>query len=117
MKRGLNVLHPYGDYLPYDMIVENKRNETFRVQIKGTAYKQKGKNNVYRVTAASGNQRTGKNKITKEKADVLAVYVAPVDVWYHIPVEKVAAATVSVRPVTESRGQYEVWKNAWNTYF
>ena len=117
LKRGLNVLQPFGDYLPYDLIVENKRAETFRVQVKGTTHKQKGKNNAYRTTAASGNHRIGKNKITPDKADVLALYVAPVNVWYHIPVEKGAAATVTVRPVTESSGQYEVWKNAWNTYF
>ena len=67
LKRGLNVLQPFGDYLPYDLIVENKRAETFRVQVKGTTHKQKGKNHAYRTTAASGNHRIGKNKITPDK--------------------------------------------------
>jgi len=117
LHRGLNVLQPFGDYLPYDLIVENKKHKTFRVQVKGTAHRQKGKIETFRITASYGSTRLGKNKIGREQADVLAVYVAPATTWYHIPIDKLASATVNMRPTKESAGQYEVWKNAWNVYF
>ena len=117
MKRGLNVLEPRGDFLPYDVLVENRHGGLIRVQIKGTTYKQKGKIETYRVTASKGKTRTGKYMITKDDADVLAVYVAPVDSWFHIPVEYLMSAAVHLRPtIEESKGQYQVWLNAWNVY-
>tara|TARA_R110000824_G_scaffold42464_1_gene125026 strand:- start:131 stop:529 length:399 start_codon:yes stop_codon:yes gene_type:complete len=117
MKRGLHVLEPRGDFLPYDVLVENRHGGLIRVQIKGTTYKQKGKIETYRVTASKGKTRTGKHVITKADADVLAVYVAPEDSWFHIPVEHLSGASVHLRPtIKESKGQYQVWLSAWNVY-
>jgi len=117
LKRGLNVLQPIGDYLPYDLMVENKRDDTYRVQVKGTSYRQTGKKDIYRISAVSGNSKIGKRAITKEQVDVLAIFVVPLTTWYHIPIEKITASAVYVRPVEGSSAQYEVWKEAWNTYF
>ena len=117
LSRGLNVLQPYGDFLSYDLIVENSEGKVFRVQVKTTAHKQKGKTNTYRVTAARGNKRIGKNKLTSRDTDILAVYVVPVKTWYHIPVENVTCAAVHMRPTEKSSAQYEVWKEAWNVYY
>ena len=116
--RGLNVCQPFGDYSPYDVLVENKAGGAWRrVQIKGTAHKQRGKNDTYRVTAAVGNQRVGKNKLTIAHCDVLALYVAPLDIWYNIPIQYVVSATVYVRPVKGSKAQYEKWRDAWSIYY
>jgi len=117
MRRDLNVLEPRGDFLPYDVLVENKHGGLIRVQIKGTTYKQKRKIDTYRITASKGKTRTGKHMITKADADVLAVYVAPADSWFHIPVEYLTGAAVHLRPtIKESKGQYQVWLDAWNVY-
>lgn len=117
LRRGLNVLQPFGDYLAYDLIVENKRNKITRVQVKGTTHKQTGRNSTYKISASSGNCKSGKTKITEDKADVIAIYVAPVDIWYHVPTKHVKAATMTMRPVSDSKAQYEIWRDAWNTYF
>ena len=95
LSRGLNVLQPYGDFLSYDLIVENSEGKLFRVQVKTTAHKQKGKINTYRITAAKGNMRLGKNKLT---------------------VADVTCAAVHMRPTEKSSAQYEIWKEAWNVY-
>ena len=117
MKRGLVILEPRGAFLPYDVMVENRHGVVLKVQIKGTTYMQAGKRNTYKVIAAKGKTRSGKTPVTTEDADVLAVYVAPVNSWYHIPTTHVSAVSINLRPaVPESKAQYEVWKDAWNVY-
>jgi len=115
MKRGLFILEPRGDFLSYDVVVENQHKVLYRVQIKGTSFLQQGKNLTYKIKAVCGN---GKNTVTKNDADFLAAYVAPVGAWYHIPTENITSCTVTLRPeVPESKGQYAIWKEAWNVYY
>jgi hypothetical protein len=117
MKLGLDVLAPIGDYLPYDLMVMRK-DTPVRVQVKGTAYKQKSKKDTFRVSAATGSSRTSRNRLDPKQVDVLAMYVVPCETWYHIPVAKIAAVAIYVRPLAkDSRGQYEIWKEAWSVYF
>lgn len=118
LKRGLDVSRPSGDYLPYDLLVESMAGGAWRrVQVKGTTHEQKGKSKTYRITAATGNSRVGKNKITLAHCDVLSVYVDPLDLWYHVPIQFVRAATVNVRPVKGSKAQYERWRDAWDVFY
>jgi hypothetical protein len=118
--RGLNVLTPYGDFLAYDLLVENQHGRLIRVQVKGTAVKQRDKVNTYRIGAGRSSDRvkTGrtKTKLSTDDADILAAYVAPAKTWYHIPVEHLSSITVHLRPTEKSAAQYEIWKEAWNVY-
>lgn len=115
MKKGLNVLEPRGDFLSYDVIVENSHKVLHRVQIKGTNCLQKGKHLTYKVQAVHGKDKI---KVTKKEADYLAAYVVPAETWYHIPVENLTSISVTLRPdIPESKGQYAIWKEAWNVYY
>ena len=116
LSRGLNVLQVVGDYLPYDLVVENQHGVLIKVQVKGTSYKQKGKNNTYHMTAGRSDGVKTKRKLSKEDADVLAAYAALDKTWYHIPLEHLKGITVHLRPTEKSSAQYEVWKEAWNVY-
>jgi len=116
LSRGLNVLQPFGDFLPYDLLVENQHGQLIRVQVKGTTYKQKGKKNTYHMTVGKSAGYKSKVKLSKEDADVLAAYAAPDKTWYHIPLEHLKSITVHLRPTEKSSAQYEVWKEAWNVY-
>lgn len=120
LSRGLNVLQPFGDFLPYDLLVENQHGRLTRVQVKGTTYKQRGKINTYRISAGKEGVKTKKRrvkvKLTTADADVLAVYTAPDKIWYHIPLEYLSSISVHLRPTEKSSAQYEVWKEAWNVY-
>jgi|10_taG_2_1085330.scaffolds.fasta_scaffold22453_2 hypothetical protein len=114
--RGFDVLEPAGDYLGYDRIAVNDRGETFRVQVKGTSYKQKGKQS-YKILAATGRGGLQKNILTVDDADILALYVEPVETWYMIPIEKLTSKSVLVSPSDEkSVGRYETWREAWNVF-
>jgi len=114
LKRGLDILEPYGDYMPYDVMVQNGDGRILRVQVKGTSSQIKGKPG-YKVIAASGN--TTKTPINPEEVDVLAAYVEPEDTWYLIPVKKLTGnVSVYLNPNTKLNGRYEVWKEAWNVF-
>ena len=114
LKRGLDILEPYGDYMPYDVMVQNADGRIQRVQVKGTSTRIKGKPG-YKVIAASGNAT--KTPINPDEVDVLAAYVEPEDTWYLIPVVKLTGnVSVYLNPNTKLNGRYEVWKEAWNVF-
>jgi|TARA_Y100001970_G_scaffold112626_2_gene140530 hypothetical protein len=114
LKRGLDVLEPYGDYMPYDVMVQNDEGRIQRVQVKGTSANIKNKPG-YKVIAASGNSQ--KRPIKGEEVDVLAAYVEPEDCWYLIPIRKIeGGVSVYLNPNTKLNGRYEVWKEAWNVF-
>ena len=114
LKRGLDILEPYGDYMPYDLMVQNVDKRIQRVQVKGTSSQIKNKPG-YKVIAASGNAT--KTPINPDEVDVLAAYVEPEDVWYLIPVVKLTGnVSVYLNPNSKVNGRYEVWKEAWNVF-
>ena len=114
LKRGLDILEPYGDYMPYDLMVQNGDGRILRVQVKGTGNHIKNKPG-YKVIAASGNAT--KPPIHPDEVDVLAAYVEPEDTWYVIPVVKLKGnVSVYLNPNTKRNGRYEVWKEAWNVF-
>ena len=114
LKRGLDILEPYGDYIPYDVMVQNGDGLILRVQLKGTGNQIKNKPG-YKVIAATGNST--KTPINPDEVDVLAAYVEPEDTWYVIPVVKLKGnVSVYLNPNTKRNGRYEVWKEAWNVF-
>ncbi len=114
LKRGLDILEPVGDYMPYDLMVQNADGRIQRVQVKGTNSRVKGKPG-YKIIAASGS--TTKTPINPEEVDVLAAYVEPEDTWYVIPVVKLKGnVSVYLNPKTKRNGRYEVWREAWNVF-
>ena len=116
LARGFDVMEPVGDYLAYDRTVVNQSDEAFRVQVKGTTYRQPGKVS-YKVLAASGKGGASKAKLTEEDADVLAVYVDPPAAWYLIPISKITSKSVVLSPDDpKSVGKYEPWRDAWNVF-
>jgi len=112
---GFDVLDPIGDYLPYDRLLLNSRGEAFKVQVKGTRHRQKGKQS-YKLIAATGKSGT-KVLLSPDECDVFAAYVVPAEAWYLIPVEKLTAKSVCLSPQNESSvGKYEPFRDAWNVF-
>ena len=69
LKREIAVSAPEGDYLPYDVIVDNGK-KLLRIQIKGTGSKQ---TSGYKVKVEKGNSPSRKRE--RDAVDVLAVVV------------------------------------------
>jgi hypothetical protein len=114
LKRGLDILESYGDYMPYDIVVHNTDGRFIRVQVKGTN-SQIDKRPGYKIFASCGN--VNRVVLSPEQVDVLAAYVEPEDTWYLIPVVKLKGnISVYLNPNTKNNGRYEVWKEAWNVF-
>ena len=114
LKRELDILEPVGDYMPYDLMVQNADGRIQRVQVKGTSSPIKGKPG-YKIIAASGNDT--KTPLNPDEVDVLAAYVEPCDVWYLIPLRKLDGGVgLYLNPKTKVNAKYEVWKEAWNVF-
>lgn len=111
---GLDVIAPFGDYLPYDLLTTCDGKKFLRVQIKGTTYLQPKKMPVYKVCAGTGQNK--KTKLTDQTVDIVACWVAPATTWYHVPVEHISGVSLYLAPTRKSKGKYEVWKEAWNVY-
>ena len=114
LKRGLDVLVPEGDYLPYDCMVVNGEGTKIRVQVKGTSYRAKG-SKAHRLLAGCGKTKAA---LDPGQVAVLAAYVVPADVFYHIPIRRLEGArSLYLSPsFSDSRAKYEVWKDAWSVY-
>ena len=119
LRKGLDVLEPKGDYLPYDFIVHG-RTDAYKVQVKGTSAFSKGRS-YYKIVAGSrqkvGKTTKAKAKLDPDLADILAAYMAPSQVWYFVPIDKIEAVSMYFSPDNKfSQAQYEIWKEAWNLF-
>ncbi len=84
--RGFGVARPYGDSHPYDILVQHGR-RLLRIQVK-SCFSSKGgyRRKQYQIKIVHrGNKRS--IPYSSEHIDFIAVFIAPYDVWYVIPVE------------------------------
>lgn len=116
MRRGLDVAPSEGDYMPYDCIVDNGK-ELLRVQIKGTAHKQKGKTCEYMVTTAMGAKTSKKTHYADNAYDILAccINTGHESIWYLIPKKKIGTRlSIKLFPNPTSKGQWEKYRHGWD---
>ena len=116
LNHGLDVCPTEGDYLPYDLIVDNKK-ELFRVQVKGTATKQKAKKCEYMVTTAMGAKTSQKNRYAENAYDILACCVdtGNARIWYLIPKSEIGSRlSIKLFPNPTSKGQWEKYRHGWD---
>ena len=113
---GLDVCPAEGDYLPYDCIIDNGK-KLYRVQVKGTSYKQPYKTCEYMVTTAMGAKSSKKTPYTDNAYDILACCVDTGDarIWYIIPKAKIAKRlSIKLFPNPTSIGQWEKYRHGWD---
>lgn len=105
---GLRVAKPWGDSARYDFIVDNGT-KLLRVQVKSAF----GANEYggYAIKA----QGFSKAVYTSMEIDLLVAYLAPIDVWYVIPVEEFRERkAVKLYPKTKKRiSRFEKFREAW----
>jgi hypothetical protein len=112
---GFRVAKPWGDSERYDFILDSG-GRLWRVQLKCTevvharGYEVQPLYSVY--DAVSGRRKSG---YTAEEIDVLAVHIAPRDVWYVIPVEVLALVkNLRFYPDIECQcARWESYREAW----
>jgi len=120
---GISVAKPYGDSHPYDFLVQHGR-RLLRVQVKSTFRKPNCKNPKerrrfgYQVIVARLGKAGCTSYYSVDEIDFVVCFIAPVDLWYIIPVEELGRRH-AIRLFPEGKGQpfgglYEQYKEAWN---
>ena len=116
IERGFIVSKPYGDSAPYDFIVQRREasqrgrgRPLWRVQVKGVLHQQAC--GGYAITTCHGSRRP----YTPQEIDFFVAWVAPLNVWYVIPVGEVGSAMAAgLYPhVKKTRSKYEKYRGAW----
>ena len=84
LKRGFNVLKPYGDRLPYDLAVE-VNGKLIKLQVKSAW----SRNNVYIVD--SRRTKTNRHLMLRQRYsekdfDFALLYIEEIDIFYVMPV-------------------------------
>ena len=105
---------PWGDSERYDFVLDSGR-RLWRVQIKCTAVERAGGYHIQPIHFVYG-----KNKVvyTADDIDVLAAHVVPLDVWYVVPVEALAAGT-SLRLYPDDgckTARFEKYREGWDLF-
>ena len=111
---GFRVTKPWGDSERYDFVLDSGR-RLWRVQIKCTAVERAGGYHIQPIHFVYG-----KNKVvyTADDIDVLAAHVVPLDVWYVVPVEALAAGT-SLRLYPDDgckTARFEKYREGWDLF-
>jgi hypothetical protein len=105
---GFGVTMTYGDNERYDFILDSGE-RLWRVQVKSTyCMCRRG----YRTVGYRGD----KKPYTAEEIDFLAAYIAPLNIWYVIPVRHLATALpLNFYPLGSKRGTgyFEFCREAW----
>ena len=108
MSRGLAVVEPVGDYLPWDLGVVLEDNTLVRVQVKAATAKERG---TYHFTMGHG---LDKQAYGAEHADVIACVLLPENSVFLIPVELCPRSTrLADRP---RGGKWEPYRDNWSVF-
>ena len=114
MKRGLHVSEAEGDYLPYDVIIDNGR-RLYKVQVKGTCSRRT--RTGYNITTAMGSKTSEKNRYGEKAYDILAALVLGdgESYWYIIPRDKIGRnLTIKLYPNPMSKAKWEKYRHGWD---
>jgi PD-(D/E)XK endonuclease len=116
VSQGFSVSKPYGDNQPYDFVVQ-QGGPVQRVQVKSTFVRvAPGRGNGFQVMIAWKSAR-GVGHYSRREIDFLAAFIGPLDMWYIIPVDKLArTVAVCFYPLGSTRptaGRYEKYREAW----
>jgi hypothetical protein len=108
---GFGVAKPYGDSERYDFVLDSGE-RFWRVQVKSTC---SAFGRGYRTASRRGRLHYYKPYRAKD-IDFYACYISPLDIWYVIPVRKVApfqALTFYPAGCNWGGGYFERYREAW----
>ena len=102
LKRGYMPHWPSGGAASYDLVVDVNRTAV-RIQVKSTV---QDKNIRLRLVS-------GEKMYTKSHADLLLLWVDAFKTWYVIPIKKIRAKFISLKP-RSPRCKWAPYKEAWH---
>lgn len=118
LQRGLHPHQCVGDYLGHDIAIMNDAGKFFRVNVKGTSQSRCSNGGARRFTikVLAGSPPT---PLDCTKVDVVAVYIAPKQLWYLVPCLPVSnLSTLKFYPDTPngSKAVTETYRENWDCF-
>lgn len=111
---GLAVCKPFGDSLPYDVVIES-HHRLLRIQIKASFVSTRA---GYCINLGTRGDAPGRHFYTPDEVDFIAAYVVLHDAWYIIPVTEISGRThLRLYPAGSRRkdhGEFERFREAWH---
>lgn len=112
LERGYNACLPILDE-GYDVIITNDNSNMYRVQVKSTAcLVQRKYKNQYQI---GGGSNSLKRVVDNNEADIIAVYISPVKVWYFLPCSIIQTTKLTFNKEGISFKYYE-YKDNWSIF-
>jgi hypothetical protein len=115
IRLGYIVSKPYGDSAPYDFVVGGISRRLKRVQVRATFKLDLQDRYSINAQAHGRTLRHDARPYTPNDIDFLAAYVAPLDLWYILPVNAVSHRTKLFfyphAPVRDC--QWRKYREAW----
>lgn len=116
---GISVAKPYGDSHPYDFLVQHGR-RLLRIQVTSTFKDpnvKRSRNGYQVIVARIACKAEGTRYYSRDEIDFVVCFLAPLDLWYIIPVEKLGRRH-AIRLFPNGKGQpfgglYEDYREAW----
>ena len=114
-RRGLVVARPDGNHLPYDFIISNSSGMMFRVQVKGTSYRQ---SSGFTFTTRKGKSRLKRVDYKNDIDALVGIVERDGDrVFYIIPSKELGSQScVRVFPNPKSKAKFEKFRSAWSIF-
>jgi hypothetical protein len=97
--------------MPWDYIVHCPAGD-LKVQVKSTGVKVLDK--YYNISTGSGS--TTKAHMS-DMVDVVACYVAPINMWWMMPRKDVSSLTIKLYDDNSSKSKYMKYKNNWSIFY
>jgi len=102
---GFVALTPWGECNRYDVAIDHGTG-FWRVQVKSTSYARQSRYHL--MLAIHGVA------YTPAEVDFVAGFIAPLNLWYIIPIEAISSLTsVSIFPHTRRGSKYDKYREAW----
>ena len=103
---GYNVLHPYGDNLRYDLVIEDATSHPWRVQCKTGHIVKSGSSISFSATSSYAHTRAGKaeqaHRNYQGQIDYFAIYCPATKGVYLVPIDHITGnqGNLRIKPVT-----------------
>lgn len=115
--RGATVCEPFGDFSPYDLLLDVPKVGFFRVQVKAASLRSDGKYTYNTQTRIPCVGATGKmsSKAQRYSQGVVDALVSKIGVdWFIHDNVHTLPASVTINPTTD--GKYASATNAWGKF-
>jgi len=118
LRHDWNVLKPFGDRLPYDLVLESQ-DVFLKIQVKSAWFDTKSSNYVIDTRRTKANRRKIlRESYQEEDFDFAAVYIEDLDIFYIFPVEVFLSYGSSIHFVESVKRQRFPrsfkYRDAWN---